>query len=516
MDAHPGPIGLPGVRLGGRSDGPCPCPRAANPLLVPCLVLRSGLGHPGVPSRGPSHSFLEKKRNEGKEKKNKIHDLVEQHRQRGAEELSQAMPRPRSRPLPGGAMTEPSCSPSGLGRGGLPPHLLPVRWGVTPTKAGAASVTLGLCPDTRRLNLFLGTSCYQGPSFVALVSSRRVSPSGQRGLICWRPPAPAYNGIKVPRRALPRSHPPSSTVTESPRSPRGRRAGMGIPARSSSGGWGIPTHGAGLEISSLLRPERHGKNTAWKCCSWGSWSGLGSRSAGAQDQDPWHRGSIPTSPPSHPCSAQRRDPRGAGGCWGTPGCPAGRGPPAMGCKEQQRAGSALGARRERSRGGGWHPRPMDVPRAPLPGQPSPQARDAQRRDSAITASLARHPSPRRPYLPLMLRSSLPKARRLGKMLRDCICSKWILSGGEQSTGEFSKRSCDHSPRERQPVPSGSTSPGTQRGPGSAPKPTGQRAGAPRLSPCGWSHSKSAGQETAAPFSPKNVLVQSLASLQPQI
>lgn len=59
------------------------------------------------------------------------------------------------------------------------------------------------------------------------------------------------------------------------------------------------------------------------------------------------------------------------------------------------------------------------------------------------------------------------------MLRDCICSKWIVSGGEQSTGEFSKRSCDRSPQQRRPVPSGGTSQGTLWGPGSAPKPSRQ-------------------------------------------
>lgn len=60
------------------------------------------------------------------------------------------------------------------------------------------------------------------------------------------------------------------------------------------------------------------------------------------------------------------------------------------------------------------------------------------------------------------------------MLRDCICSKWIVSGGEQSTGEFSKRSCDRSPQQGRPVPSGGTSQGTLWGPGSAPKPSRQR------------------------------------------
>lgn len=58
-----------------------------------------------------------------------------------------------------------------------------------------------------------------------------------------------------------------------------------------------------------------------------------------------------------------------------------------------------------------------IPRqTPLPGQRCPQARDKKRRDSATAASLARRPPPRRPYLPLMLRSSLPKACGLGKML----------------------------------------------------------------------------------------------------
>lgn len=136
-------------------------------------------------------------------------------------------------------------------------------------------------------------------------------------------------------------------------------------------------------------------------------------------------------------------------------------------------------------------------------------RSGTRSDSITTTSLTRHPSPRRAYQPLMLRSSLPKACGLGKMLRDCICSKWIVSGGEQSTGEFSKQSCDRSPQEEQPVPS---SLGTRRGPGSAPAPLGSGlvplgSPLPALAPFPWrclgrSCSVGAGQKTTAPFSPK--------------
>lgn len=75
-------------------------------------------------------------------------------------------------------------------------------------------------------------------------------------------------------------------------------------------------------------------------------------------------------------------------------------------------------------------------------------------------------------------------------------------------------------------PLSGTSLGTQRGAGSSPKPTGQQDGGPRLSPPGhgstvprwWpgrTHLKGAGQKKTAPFSPKNVLLQNLASLQLQ-
>lgn len=50
----------------------------------------------------------------------------------------------------------------------------------------------------------LGPAAARGPCFVAPASGRRVSPSGRRGLVCWRPPAPAHNAINLP---LPRSHP---------------------------------------------------------------------------------------------------------------------------------------------------------------------------------------------------------------------------------------------------------------------------------------------------------------------
>lgn len=171
-----------------------------------------------------------------------------------------------------------------------------------------------------------------------------------------------------------------------------------------------------------------------------------------QDQDP--STGAPSQPHRHhamcPCPPLALSSLGTWGCWGTPGCPAGRGPAEMGCKEQQCAGS--GPAGGRSQGRGQHP--------PLSGVPRPAARRGE------TPSPPRplpniHPSPRRPYLPLMLRRSLPKAYGLGKMLPDCICSKWILSGGEQSTGEFSKQSRDRSPRDRQTVPSSSTSLGTR-------------------------------------------------------
>lgn len=107
---------------------------------------------------------------------------------------------------------------------------------------------------------------------------------------------------------------------------------------------------------------------------------------------------------------------------------------------------------ERSRGGRQHPLVSGVPR--------PVARRGKTPSPPRTLPDI-HPSPRRPYLPLMLHRSLPKAYGLGKMLPDCICSKWILSGGEQSTGEFSKQSRDRSPQDRQTVPSSSTSLGTR-------------------------------------------------------
>lgn len=265
-------------------------------------------------------------------------------------------------------------------------------------------------------------------------------------------------------------------------------------------------------------------------CRWGE-SSLGSCSPGAQDQD------TSTGAPSQPHCHQATFPcpllglalnsPGSWGMLGHPRVPGWQGTISDGMQGavcRIRPWSPLGKGAEAETG---IPQLAEAPQAPLPGQWCPQARDKERRDSSTTASLARHPSPRRPYLLLMLHSSLPKACGLGKMLRDCICSKWIVSGGEQSTGEFSKQSCDRSPQERQAVPSGGTSLGTQQGVGSAPKPTGQQAGAPRLSPPGpgsaiprwWpgrSCSTGAGQKTTAPFSPKNILLQNLASLQLQM
>lgn len=114
---------------------------------------------------------------------------------------------------------------------------------------------------------------------------------------------------------------------------------------------------------------------------------------------------------------------------------------------------------------------LAFPRCLVSGVPAPGQGEARLHHRP---SLPSHPSPRRPYLPLMLRSSLPPqslrawqdAPRLHLLQMDCI-------GGEQSTGEFSKRSCDRSPQQRRPVPSGGTSQGTLWGPGSAPKPSRQ-------------------------------------------
>lgn len=63
----------------------------------------------------------------------------------------------------------------------------PVRWEVTPTKAWAASATLGLCPDTCHLNLFLGTSCCQGTLLYGPGGLQTSVPIWPAGLVCWRP-----------------------------------------------------------------------------------------------------------------------------------------------------------------------------------------------------------------------------------------------------------------------------------------------------------------------------------------
>lgn len=78
---------------------------------------------------------------------------------------------------------------------------------------------LGFAPTRVSLTSSLGPAAARGPSFVAPARGRRVSPSGRRGLVCWRPPAPAYNGINLPRCTLPRS--PPHQPSPSPPGPRG-------------------------------------------------------------------------------------------------------------------------------------------------------------------------------------------------------------------------------------------------------------------------------------------------------
>lgn len=184
-----------------------------------------------------------------------IHHLQEQQRQHGSEWVSQPVPCPPRQPLPAGAVPAPS-NPA------APSQLLPRQPGVTPTKAGAAPATLGLCPATWLRNLFLGASCHGGDPPLwpqRRRRGRRVSPSGRRALVCWRPPAPAYNGIKRPR-----SH-PVSTVTESPRSP----GDVGLGAAGSTGSSGtrprccLPT--ARRDASPLLPYRHHCTSAVWKC-----------------------------------------------------------------------------------------------------------------------------------------------------------------------------------------------------------------------------------------------------------
>lgn len=120
-----------------------------SPVPSPAPARACSNPHQHLLPWGHSHSFWEKK-------KGKKRFIICKSTKADGEWLSQAMP------LPGRTTMEPSRHPSGPGSLWLPPHLLPVRWEVTPTKAWAASATLGLCPDTCHLNLFLGTSCCQG------------------------------------------------------------------------------------------------------------------------------------------------------------------------------------------------------------------------------------------------------------------------------------------------------------------------------------------------------------------
>lgn len=103
--------------------------------------------------------------------------------------LSQGMP------LPGRPAAPPAAAPA-------PPA--PVRWAVTPQRPGPRLPPLGFALTRVTLTSSLGPAAARGPSFVAPASGRRVFPSGRRGLVCWRPSAPADNGINP---ALPRSHP---------------------------------------------------------------------------------------------------------------------------------------------------------------------------------------------------------------------------------------------------------------------------------------------------------------------
>lgn len=103
-------------------------------------------------------------------------------------------------PPPGRTMLGPSCPRSHR----LPPHLLPVRWEVTPTKAWAASATLGLCPDTCHLNLFLGTSCCQGTLLYGPGGRQTSVPIWPARARLLETPALADNGINL---TLPHSHP---------------------------------------------------------------------------------------------------------------------------------------------------------------------------------------------------------------------------------------------------------------------------------------------------------------------
>ena len=266
-----------------------------------------------------------------------------------------------------------------------------------------------------------------------------------------------------------------------PRGVPGLAAAALHPARMSDGQtW--PAHPAGGHrrwVSGAMPGQepgrtRRGRKFAFKglkssCthgCRWGK-SSLGSSSAGAQDQDP--STGAPSQPHCHqamcscPLFGLALSSQGAGGCWSSPGCLAGRGPSAMGCKGWC-AGSGRG------------PAGSSARSAVSPGQGQKEARLRHCHLPCQT------PIPEEALSAVNALQQPPQSLRLGKMLQDCICSKWIVSGGEQSTGEFSKQSRDRSPQERQPVPSSGTSLGTQRGAGSAPKPTRQQAGAPQLSP----------------------------------
>lgn len=252
--------------------------------------------------------------------------------------------------------------------------------------------------------------------------------------------------------------------------------------------------GRGVCLHGLESSCTHG-------CSWGE-SSLGSCSA-------W--GSIPTQLlPSHvPLLGLALS---SPGSWGILGHP--REPGWQGTISDGMQGSGPGAcwgkelRRRLASPGGWHPR---LEEAPLPGQRCPRGQEEARLhhrhlphqtpipEEALSAANASQQPPQ------SLRA-WQDAPRLHLLQMDRI-------GGEQSTGEFSQRSHDRSPRERQTVPSGSTSLGAQQRACWAPKPAGQWAGAHGLSPPGpgsaipwwWpgrSHSTGAGQKTTAPFSPK--------------
>lgn len=129
------------VRVPGQ---PLPRLSDSDPVVVPCLVPSSRPGHTLTPSAspatGPLPFFLEKRRGGGK-----VH-YVQRHKGRRRMAVAGDAPARPSR-RPSGPGSRPTCSR---------------QMGGDPTKARAASATLGLCPDTCHLNLFLGTSCCQG------------------------------------------------------------------------------------------------------------------------------------------------------------------------------------------------------------------------------------------------------------------------------------------------------------------------------------------------------------------